>query len=349
MIPRVAYLVTYPRGAGDRDAVAQDVEALRLRVDARVYHLSPPEPLRRIFPERLFGLWLVPRLRRIEAQADVVHVLHGVLRDFPVLRLVRRPIVYSLMTGFRGQIPPDAAGLARRARITVSSSREAEALAGAGIPAAVLRPGIDLGRFRRLPPLAHGPGEPFTVLCGSAPWAEADFARKGIDSLLDAAASDPTLRLVFLWRGVLLGEMKARLAARGLQSRVRIVEGQADVAAELANAHAAALVASDPRVVKAYPHSLMEALACGRPVLLSPALPMADDVAALRVGVVAADARTGLSRLQEHYHRYANTAATAPREIWSRESWLAGVMAEYAARSGAGASDEAVENLTAAG
>lgn len=332
MIPRVAYLVTYPRSAGGRDAVAQDVEALRSRVNGRVYHIAPPERIRPFFPERLFGLWLLPWLRRIEAQADVIHVLHGVLRDFPLLRFIRRPIVYSAMTAITGKIPPETAALARRVRITVSSSREAARLARSGVPATVLRPGIDLTRFPRLPPKFHRPGEPFTLLCGSAPWMIGDFARKGIDLLLDAAALDPALRLVFLWRGALRTEMRARLAARGLQESVRIVDGQANVVAELERAHAVALVASDPSVVKAYPHSLMEALACGRPVLLSPMLPMADDVAAAGVGVVTTDVQDGLSDLVMHYDRYAVTASAAPREIWSRDRWLAGIAAEYAAR-----------------
>ncbi len=334
--PRVAYFVTYPRDFDPaREAIAQDVVALRTRVDGQVHHIAPLERLRRVFPERLFGLWLLPALRRIETNSDVIHVLHGQPRFFPLLRSVRRPIIYSVMAGLDDHEPVSLKAFASVAALTVSVQRDATALRAQGLrQAEVLRPGIDLVRFPRLAARTYSAGEPFSVVVASAPWSDADFVRKGVDALLDSAVTLPNLRLVFLWRGVLAAEMRTRIAARGLGERVTLVDGRADMAATLTDVHAAALLVTDASVVKAYPHSLMEALACGRPVLLSKAIPMADEVEAAGTGVVTpgaspADARLGLVKLMANYAAYATQAAAAPRESWSRERWLDAVIATY--------------------
>ena len=336
MRPRVTFLVTYPRDVDPaREAVAQDVAALRSRVDGRTAHISPPEGLRRFFPERLFGLWLLPSLKRIEARTDVFHVLHGGLHYFPLLRFLRRPVVYSVLAGLRAGQPIDARPFDALAGLTVTGPRDAAVARTWGASRlTTLTPGVDLSRYPRSAPRPYASGDPFQVLVGSAPWSEADFVRKGVDALLDAAVADERLHLTFLWRGAMREAMRARAAARGLAERVDVTDTQVDVSATLAGAHAAALLASDSSIVKAYPNSLMEALVCGRPVLLSTQIPMSDDVAADGVGVVtpgaaAADARAGLDRLMANYEAYAARAQALPRERYSRERWLTGIVGLY--------------------
>ncbi len=298
------------------------------RVDGRRIHISPPERLRRIFPERLFGLWQVPALRRIEAETDVFHLFHGGLRDFPLLGCLRRPIVYSLVAGLRADRPVDARLIGARVSLTVSGPRDAALVRTWGAArVTTLRPGIDLARFPRATAQAYSPGDPFKVVIASAPWSEIDFARKGVDALLDAAGADARLRLTFLWRGRLLDAMRARIAARGLAERVKVIDARVDMAAILADAHAAALLVGDGTVVKAYPNSLMEALAVGRPLLLSTQISMSDEVREEGAGVVTpgatlADARGGLRQLMANYADYAGRAQALPHERYARERWL---------------------------
>jgi glycosyltransferase involved in cell wall biosynthesis len=137
----------------------------------------------------------------------------------------------------------------------------------------VIRPGIDTSRFSPTPPPA-GPG--LALLAGSAPWTRAQFVTKGVEALLAAAEARPDLRLVFLWRGLFFEEMQERVARRGLERRVEVINRRVEVNEVLARVHAAVALASDATLVKAFPHSLLESLAAGRPVLVSRALPMAD-------------------------------------------------------------------------
>ena len=336
MRPRVTFLVTYPREVDPaREAVAQDIAGLLTRVNGRRIHISPPERFRGVFPERLFGLWLLPALRRIEAETDIFHLFHGGLRHFPLLRCLGRPIVYSVVAGLRPDRPVDARPIGELAALIVSGARDAAlSQAWGAMRVTTLRPGIDLARFPPAEARGYSQGDPFKLVIASAPWSEIDFARKGVDALLDAAVADDRLRLTFLWRGRLLESMRARIAARGLAERVTLIAERVDMAAALAGAHAAALLVSDSSIVKAHPNSLMEAQAMGRPVLVSAQIPMSDDVNGERTGVVTPgatleDARAGLSRLIANYADYAARARALPRERYSRERWVDETVAIY--------------------
>ena len=50
-------------------------------------------------------------------------------------------------------------------------------------------------------------GRDFVLLAGSAPWTREQFHSKGVDALLKVAQQVPSLRLIFLWRGLLLREV----------------------------------------------------------------------------------------------------------------------------------------------
>ena len=103
------------------------------------------------------------------------------------------------------------------------------------------------------------------------------------------------VRLVFLWRGVLLPELVARVRRFEVSERVEILRDRVDVSEVLARVHAAVVLAGQPGLVRAYPHSLLEALAAGRPVLVSDGNPMAEYVRATGCGRVVPGAGRSLT------------------------------------------------------
>jgi glycosyltransferase involved in cell wall biosynthesis len=115
-------------------------------------------------------------------------------------------------------------------------------------------------------------------MVGSAPWSRAQFASKGIVALLKAAQQCPQLVLVFLWRGVLFEELAHRVEKMGVADQVEILNEKVDVNRVLARVHASVALATSSKIIRPYPHSLMESLAAGKPVLISRIIPMADDV-----------------------------------------------------------------------
>lgn len=321
----VLYHLTIPRPQMPAlDAVVQEVEALQTHLGGEVLYLNPARRPGSRYPERLYGLHCLLYLRRREATARLHHVYNPHLFFFPYLHWLRRQIVYSVTAGLKpslryGQLD----SLARLAAIVVSNARDRATLRDLGLSnVRLVRPGIDVACFSPLPPPA---GSGFTLLAGSAPWTEVQFGSKGVEALLAAAEVRPDLRLIFLWRGLLFEAMQARVTQRGLQSRVQIINRRVDVNAVLAGVHAAVVLAADATLVKAFPHSLLEALAAGRPVLVGRALPMADYVAQTGCGQVVEAVTPGavlaaVARLEANYEACRAAALRVGRRDFSQQA-----------------------------
>lgn len=287
------------------DAVVQEVEALRSHPGDEIVYLNPARLPGSRYPERLYGLHRLPYLRQREATVQLHHVFNPRLLFFPYLRWLRRPIIYSVTAGVRSsERPGNLTKLRRLSAIVVSNDRDQALLNSWGLENVhAIHPGINTARFDSMPP-PEAPG--LTLLAGSAPWTKAQFRTKGVEALLEAAETRPDLRLVLLWRGLLFEEIQAQVIERGLNTRVTVINHHADINEVLAGVHAAVVLATDATLVRAFPHSLLEALAAGRPVLISPVLPMADYVRRTGCGQVVETVSpegvlTALARLEASY------------------------------------------------
>jgi len=319
---RVLYHLTIPRPNQPKlDAVVQEIDALHSRLGGELVYVNPARRPGSRFPERLYGMLHLPYLRRREVAIDLHHISNSHLYPFPYLRWLRKPIVYTVTAGLRVTLQPSQLErLARLARIVVSNERDRSTLQDQGLRnVEIVRSGIDVARFTRHP-APDTPG--FTLLMASAPWTIEQFESKGIDALLETAQARPELRLVFLWRELHLEEVERRITRRELNDRVTVVNRRVDVNETLTQVHAAVVLAEDASLVKAYPHSLLEALAAGRPVLVSRAIPMAEFVDETRCGVVvehveARGVTAALDDLIADYRTVREAALRLNREIFS--------------------------------
>jgi glycosyltransferase involved in cell wall biosynthesis len=294
----------------------------------------------RFYPPLLYGLHRICALRRLDTQVDLHHVYYGDLYPFPVLRLLRKPVVYAVMAGAERNTRPAAlTAWPDRSRIVVSNRRDAEQLAARGVaPVTIIPPAIDTAAFDYTPPPVP---RPFTLLMASAPWVRGQFKLKGVDVLLEAAARMPDLKLILLWRGLLLDELVRRIERFNVTDRVTVINERVDVNTLLAKSHAAIVMAQTAKIVKAWPHSLMESLAAGKPVLVSRAVPMSDFVSENRCGVVIPHVDTGslmhaLNVLRRHYSVLQRHALETGRRAFDRERFTAAYRALYAEVCGFG-------------
>lgn len=272
-----------PPARPEAEALYQEIALLRRHFDGDLVYVNPNRRLPVRLPRLTFGWQRLPGLRRREQSVALHHFYNPEPFAYPYLLALRRPVVYSL-TGEVGPRRPNLAFFRRMAAITVLDESSLARLRSWGLTNAhLVRPGIDRSRFSVAPP---PPLDDFRLLMASAPWTKTQFASKGVDALLAAAHSRPTLRLTLLWRGVLAEEAAARVRSLGLEGRVQIVDRQVDVNAALAQAHAAVVLATRGILVKGYPHSLLDALAAGRPILVSRAIPMSAYVVASGCGEV---------------------------------------------------------------
>ena len=277
------YLTTLPPKMPDCDAVVQEVEALRAHWGGDLVYLNPNIHLPFRLPRKAFGLHRLKALRAKDADVQIHHLFNPDLFVFPALRGLRRPIVYSLTGGVRDK-RPNVAYFESLAAITVTDARSLARLRSWGLNNShLVHPGIDTSRFARSPiPL----GSEVRLMVGSAPWTRAQFKKKGVDVLLAAAQRSPRLHLVFLWRGVLAGEMERRVRRMNLESQVELLNRKVDVNQVLAGVHASVSLATDPAIIRPYPHSLMESLVAGKPIIVSRSITMADYVERVGCGKV---------------------------------------------------------------
>lgn len=307
------HLTVPPSARAECDAVVQEVHALHSRFGGVIDHLYPGRRPGTRFPRRFWGVMRWPLLRWAERRAVIHHIYNPDPYPFAILRWLRRPVIYTISAGIQARDAANARELARRVHtLVVATEQERDRLRGWGIEnARVVRPGIDLARFSPAPP---PPDLPPTLLMGSAPWTREQFRTKGVDALLALARRWPELHLVFLWRGILYEEMMRRVRASGLSDRVEVINERTDVNAVLARVHAAVILTTEDALIKAYPHSLLEALAAGRPVLVSRRVPISRDVQEADCGIVLEDVEISslaraLRALLADYEAYARRAA----------------------------------------
>ncbi len=273
-----------------RDAVLQEASLLRELFPGpdrfhgfgrfgRAFHGRIPARLQAVAKRR--------RLSPPEADVDLHHLFADRLEWTRLFAGTDKPLLCSLTTGLGDGPLPEPTSLPRFAALIVADGDQAARLAGRGfshvevVPTPAHLAGIEPSPAPARPPLA--------LVAGSAPWTRRQFASKGVDLLLAAARRRSDLALTLLWRGVLGGAMARRQRRAGLGDRLRVLHERIAVAPLLAASHAAVVLAARPRLVKAYPHSLLEALAAGRPILASACLPIATWAARQGCGIAVPD------------------------------------------------------------
>lgn len=323
----VLYLLTAPPPpTPGTDAVYQDVELLRRAFPGETMTLAPQQSSTRRVPKQLYGFHKFRRLRVAELRHDINHVFFSKLYAFPALRLLRKPLVYTVTASLDARRRPRALGrLQRLHRVIVSNERDASVLSDWGltnytiVPPGVVTAGITTNAL----PLDRE----LYLLMASAPWSVGQFASKGIDALLAATEALPFLRLVLLWRGTLPDELHRRLGRLDIGARVEVIDRKVDIGDYLGRAHAAIVLAKESGLVKAYPHSLVESLAAGKPVLLNSAIAMSDYVSRYKCGVVLPDVSpqsliAAINELKDDYSVLASNTTRLELDRFSADAMV---------------------------
>jgi glycosyltransferase involved in cell wall biosynthesis len=119
-----------------------------------------------------------------------------------------------------------------------------------------------------------------------------------------------------------------------LEKQVMILNRRVDVNKVLADVHASVTLVTDPAIVRAYPHSLMDSLAAGKPILVSRALPMSDYVESTGCGKVVesvdpASILTAVEALAHEYEELQKTAQQVGRRDFSQQAMIASYRKVY--------------------
>jgi glycosyltransferase involved in cell wall biosynthesis len=306
------HITNLPPKLPNTEASLQELNSLKAHFGGKLVYLNPNEQSPIYLPRLLFGFHKLKEIRAEEASSQVHHLYNADPFPFPVLRWLRQPIIYSISSGV-GNRRPNISFFNSLAAVTVSDARSLNRLEAWGLTNChLVRPGIDAAHFAHTPLSIQSE---FRVMVGSAPWMQKQFHIKGIDALLAAARQAPHLRLVFLWRGVLIEEIERRVRQMNLEKQVEIVNRIVNVNQMLATVHASITLVTDPTIIRSYPHSLMESLAAGKPVIVSRSIPMADYVERTNCGTIVENITPGeiLTAVEELGREYEDFQASAQR------------------------------------
>lgn len=318
------HVSTLPPKIPQTEAITQEITALRGHFGGDVVYVNPNQQSLLYIPRLLFGFHKLKELRSREANLHLHHFFNPDPFPFPYLRKLQRPVVYSVTCGARDRWP-NVAFFSSLAAVAASDERSLKRFKSWGLENTLLvRPGIDTSRFTCSPLLLRSE---IRLMVGSAPWTKGQFRTKGVEALLLAAQQAPHLRLIFLWRGVLADEIERRVRQMNLAKQVTVLNKLVDVNKILAGVHASVTLATGPEIVKSYPHSLLESLAAGKPVLVSRAIPMADYVEETGCGkvvesVTPGEVLTAVESLVSEYGELQKSAQQAGQRDFSQEGMI---------------------------
>ncbi|MEM7030282.1 MAG: glycosyltransferase [Chloroflexota bacterium] len=325
------YLTVLPPKLPKAEALSQEISALRQHFSGDLIYLNPNQHSPIYVPRLLFGFQRLMALRRQESALSLHHFYNPDPFPFPVLSWLKKPVIYTITSGV-GQKRPNLAYFSKLAAIAVADERSKQQLHAWGLENAVqVRPGIDTRQFHYSAPPTTSP---LTLMVGSAPWTTAQFQTKGVDALLEIAQQNPDLHLIFLWRGVLADEMKQRIQSCNVTKQVTLIDQLVDVNEVLGRVHACINLATAAGIVKSYPHSLLDSLAAGKPVLVSQAIPMADYVTRTGCGsvvkaVTAAAIQEAISDLMSRYDEAQQIAQVVGQTDFSQQRMISSYKALY--------------------
>jgi glycosyltransferase involved in cell wall biosynthesis len=326
--------VTYWTGTWDpsREAISKEVEMLRRRsaVLAPVVSFSPGqrsafEPGQRVLRlshRRWVTLRAVAAL--VERRGDITHVFGGFSSWHLLRALGRRPILVTAVVARR-----DGERLPNRdvACVAVEGESAIEDWVNAGIPrdrVVTLLPGVDLVWFQYTEP---PPPARFTMLFASTPADAHEIEGRGIPLLVETARARPDIDVLLPWRN--WGNLPA--ARRTLEAlrpppNVHIhYETITDIRAMYSQAHCV-VATFRPGFGKLCPNSVIEALACGRPAIVSANCGIASLVLRTGSGIVVSptvrDITQAIDVIKETFPDYSRRARVAAEACFDVRRFL---------------------------
>lgn len=282
----ILYLHTAPKPKIEgTDAIYNDTALLRSRFEGTELSLFPFSSPSSILPRSFYGWHHFLRIIELQKVVSINHVFSPGLFHYPVFNFLSKPTVYSVTASVQKRdVEGNLQKLKNISKIILSNPRDFRLLQSSGLDNITLvRPGIDTSSFKKqYLPL----NEELVLMMASAPWEPDQFKTKGIDLLLQAAKELPFLKLILLWRGSYASELQQRINTLNVGGQIEIVNRKAEVNAILSRVHGTILLAENANLVKAFPHSLIESLAAGKPVITSSVIAMSDYIAENKCGFV---------------------------------------------------------------
>lgn len=250
-----------------REAISKEIEALSRSFKTSFVFVASPQRgawLRRgvfCFYAKLYPLKF--SLPLIERAFSVSHIFTSPNDLYFLSRLMNSRLVLTV-TSLAPLLEPHF--YEKLKKIIVECERDKEYIISAGIEedkVELVYPGVRLENFSYDFPR----GDRFSLLFASSPFERKHFQSRGVSLLLDAAKRLPTIEFLIVWRGRYSREILN--LSRDLEN-VKVVDQRVeDINLLYSSVFATIMPFTTMEDNKSCPHSFIESLSAGRPVLVS--------------------------------------------------------------------------------
>jgi len=235
-----------------------------------------------------FGLLSLPF---IEKKTDLSHIYTS-LGNYFYLRLLRKkPIVLTAAgASSKEKIKKCLPFYKNLNKIIVESEKDKKMLLSLGVDNKkifLIYPGINLKKFK----YKQAKGK-FKILFASSPMQEIHFKSRGIYLLIEAAKELPDIEFILLWRGKYLNKIKSFVS--GIDNIKIINKKIRDISKIYEQAHATILPFTSYLNTKPCPHSAIESLASGKPVLVTDVSGIVGLVRKEKCGIITKTTKKGI-------------------------------------------------------
>ena len=280
----------------------------------------------------LNGAFFYPFLKLFERSHDVIILAGGINSGFlshsklEKCVLVMNSLPFSKESNearrFAQKFAPRLKG------IVSQSKRIREKLLEIGVEAEkihLIYPWVDLNKFK---PTEPPPLDEFRILFASAPNAEIPgeniFEEKGISLLLEAFkefAKEHKARLRLLWRGYYNDALARKIKELDLGDKVEVINEVVDTSEFISESHIIVVPFLNTRRSPEIPLSAVESLACGRPLIATSVVEIADIIQEHECGCVSkpltGDFALALRECERSYQIYQGNCRKVAEGLFS--------------------------------
>jgi glycosyltransferase involved in cell wall biosynthesis len=297
----------------DTHLISQNSREKKLRIFGKRKYLPLP-----------FSLLALPFFSRIAAAYDINHLFASPSEPVLLPRIGSKNTVLTItkdsetLNGLEKNL--DYLNMLRY--IVVESEWHQELLLQAGINSqrlTLIYPGTEIKPY-------FAASNPFTILFATSPFQPSQFLSRGIYLILKAAVRLPEVRFVLIWRDVEYERLLELIRNEKLEN-VEVRNGFIqDMDSVYSSVHSVILPGLTPGSIKPTPHSALDSLSHGKPVLVSRASSIAGLVERTQCGVVF-DPTTGslveaVRHLMNHYHEYQGNCHLTLKQCFSETVFL---------------------------
>jgi glycosyltransferase involved in cell wall biosynthesis len=321
----------------DREALSKETEILYSHFDSyndfqvAVHDISTKFKMRFSKSRVCYPDWMLPLgyffTRHLQNHSDLIHIVGSVTGRIYLKILNRKPVVLTNASAIiMNRVESCKTYWSKLDRIVVECNRDKKILLECGVPPERLQliyPGVQLPEVTT-PKI----GKKFKILFASAPISNAseEFSSKGLDLILKVAAEIKDCDFTLLWRKKHLDRIKDQIDTLKLKNVVLQDEIVSDVMQFFEQSNATILVPTKEDACKPCPHSIVESLAVGRPVIVSRFVGIADLIQQEKCGVVCDGVKENLlaaiEKLRTSYSVYQRRCRVTAEHYFSSSKFI---------------------------